>query len=149
MEACELILRQLSHVSRERGHRPGVTGFELGKRLEIACCRGSRPSGSNARSGSVLPRKIKSPIGRPRKPSTVPANVALTQTRVPSCLLAASSLAATFNGVAVRCVVEETAAAEIPYNRWPGMDAKARTPRCDAFPMVPLTESLSVRPESS
>jgi len=40
VEACELIPRQLSHVSRERGHCAGVAGFELGKRLQITCIEG-------------------------------------------------------------------------------------------------------------
>jgi hypothetical protein len=44
-----------------------------------------------AESGSILPRKIRSPIGRRRKSFTLSASVALTQIRVPSSLLAASS----------------------------------------------------------
>jgi hypothetical protein len=52
-------------------------------------------AGSNARNESVFPRSTRSPIGRPRKPFTLSASVVLTQTRVPNCLLAASSRAAT------------------------------------------------------
>jgi hypothetical protein len=32
------------------------------------------------------------------------------------------------NGIAIGGVIEEAAATEIAYNRWPGMDADARNP---------------------
>ena len=45
-------------------------------------------------SGSLRPRSIRSPTGRPRKSCTFRASVPLTQMRVPSCLFASSSRAA-------------------------------------------------------
>ena len=40
MEACELVLRLLSDVSRERGNSVWIAGFELGRSIQIALGRG-------------------------------------------------------------------------------------------------------------
>ena len=40
VEACELVLRMLSDVSRERGNSFWIAGFELGRSIQIALGRG-------------------------------------------------------------------------------------------------------------
>ena len=78
----------------EGGNRAGIARFELGEGGDVSrVCRlalSSGVSGSNTRIGWLRPRSTRSPTGRPKKPSARSAAAALTQMRVPSCLLTAS-----------------------------------------------------------
>ena len=148
MEACELILRQFSEMGCEGGSGVRIASFEFGKSIQVALGGGvficSVRRGSKRRSGSVLPRRTRSPIGRPRKLFTLSASVALTQTRVPSCLFGRLESRGHIDGVAISSVIEETTAAEISDNRRPGMDANARDSQWDALLMAAMAEGLRV-----
>ena len=82
----------------EGGERAWIAGLSLREGVGIGqgttVLRSSGRNGSKTRMGSVRPLRRRSPTGRPTNPSARSAAAALTQMRVPSCLLTASSRAA-------------------------------------------------------
>jgi len=69
MEVCEQIVRLPADMRGKSSHCSSVARFQFGKGIEIRFVAGdsycSLVSGSNARNASVLPRRTRSPTGRP------------------------------------------------------------------------------------
>ena len=98
VKARERVRATAVYEALERQNRAGLSGFHHGECLQVS----SRPRVGKFRGlqrlegriGSDRPLKMRSPTGRATKPSARDATSPLTQMRVPSCLLAASSRAA-------------------------------------------------------
>ena len=99
MEACELIVGMLADVRCESRNCTGIGSLQLSERIQVTRCRRVfellHPDWLEG-TQRLSPTPQNEVADRPAlKVLDLAASIALTQMRVPSCLLAASSRAAT------------------------------------------------------
>ena len=125
----ERVRRAFAHQRGEGGERGWIARLELGEGVGIGSPRdfalSSAGSGSNTRIGSLRPRSMRSPTGRPTKPSRALGGGGADADARAELLVDRFEPRRGVDGVAIGRVVEQPPAAEIADDRRSRMNADA------------------------